>query len=118
MTPIRINGIRRPRKILEIKSQLTVAHKLLHVAAMNFRIALASLFVVATTSCGSSPPSAQDEGGTVDAEEEMLSANANFGYFTVTRRDMRRCMFPICGGYYVKRVNQETTRCVDGKLAA
>jgi hypothetical protein len=33
-------------------------------------------------------------------------------YFSV-RQDVRRCMSPLCGGYFVKRVNQSWTRCGD-----
>jgi len=39
-----------------------------------------------------------------------------FGYFIVTRRDARRCAAPMCGGFFVKRVNEETTKCADGEL--
>ena len=35
------------------------------------------------------------------------------GYFTV-RRDPRRCPSPMCGGYFVKLVNQPQTRCANG----
>ncbi len=35
------------------------------------------------------------------------------GYYTV-RRDLRRCASPMCGGYFVKLVNQAQTRCADG----
>ena len=34
--------------------------------------------------------------------------------FYSVRRDWRRCMVPMCGGWWVKSVNEETTRCVDG----
>ncbi len=37
-------------------------------------------------------------------------------YFTV-RRDLRRCAFPSCGGYFVKRVNQQRTLCSNGRYA-
>jgi hypothetical protein len=30
------------------------------------------------------------------------------------RRDIRRCMAPLCGGWWVKRVNFSNTRCSDG----
>src|SRR5258705_1414233 len=33
-------------------------------------------------------------------------------YYTV-RRDMRRCASPLCGGYFIRRVNQSVTRCVN-----
>jgi hypothetical protein len=32
----------------------------------------------------------------------------------VTRKDTRRCASPMCGGVFVKRVNQALTRCADG----
>ncbi len=32
------------------------------------------------------------------------------------RADLRRCRAPLCGGYYVKRVNQPRTRCTNGQL--
>lgn len=35
-------------------------------------------------------------------------------YYIVTRRDLRKCVAPGCGGYYVKAVNQLLTTCVDG----
>ncbi len=36
-------------------------------------------------------------------------------YFTF-RRDLRRCASPLCGGYFVKRVNQARTRCAKGMM--
>ena len=47
---------------------------------------------------------------------EDLTGRSNNGYFVVTHRDLRRCVSPICGGYFVKRVNQAKTVCVDGSL--
>lgn len=35
-------------------------------------------------------------------------------FFTV-RQDMRRCASPMCGGYFVKRVNMPTARCANGR---
>jgi hypothetical protein len=32
--------------------------------------------------------------------------------------DLRDCLWPLCGGYWVKRVNRPTTRCADGTEAA
>ncbi|MCC5636026.1 hypothetical protein LC593_09180 [Nostoc sp. CHAB 5844] len=36
-----------------------------------------------------------------------------WGYYTV-RRDFRRCVSPICGGYFIKQVNLKATPCLDG----
>ncbi len=42
----------------------------------------------------------------------------NSTYFVVTRQDFRKCMYPMCGGYFVKRVNRQFTQCADGKWSA
>lgn len=58
---------------------------------------------------------------------EQLSANgsginsvepeppAHRGEYFLVRRDVRRCASPLCGGYFVKRVNQSWTRCANGR---
>ncbi|MBI2734114.1 MAG: hypothetical protein HYX44_12665 [Aquabacterium sp.] len=38
------------------------------------------------------------------------------GYLIVTRVDTRKCAYPLCGGYFVKAVNQALTRCADGSM--
>ena len=35
------------------------------------------------------------------------------GYYIVTRPDLRMCIFPICGGYFVKQVNKPKTQCAN-----
>jgi hypothetical protein len=52
----------------------------------------------------------------VDSVEGAASLSSTSTYFEV-RRDFRRCAFPMCSGYWVKRVNKATTVCVDGKAA-
>jgi hypothetical protein len=37
----------------------------------------------------------------------------NSTYWTI-ERDYRKCMYPMCGGYWVERVNRAYTRCADG----
>jgi hypothetical protein len=49
------------------------------------------------------------------AEPDPLASTSTF--YTV-RQDMRRCASPICGGYFVKRVNLPLTRCADGRYTA
>jgi uncharacterized protein DUF6748 len=46
---------------------------------------------------------------------EPLSVTSTF--YTV-RADLRRCISPMCGGYFVKRVNLPTTRCANGRYMA
>src|SRR5688500_9671032 len=64
-----------------------------------------------------------DDGDSVEADEgeaettDVALTSGVSTYFTL-KRDFRRCMFPMCGGYYVSRVNRATTRCADGNYAA
>ena len=39
------------------------------------------------------------------------------GTWYSVRRDYRKCMAPMCGGYWVKAMNQRKTQCVDGTRA-
>lgn len=39
--------------------------------------------------------------------------NDTFTYYRV-RPDYRKCVFPLCGGYHLNRVNRFYTRCADG----
>lgn len=87
--------------------------------------AVSGLFALATAAAllsGCAADTASSEEGldeeVVGDSEDALTANANFGYFIVTRQDMRKCVSPLCGGVFVKRVNQATTTCADGKQAA
>lgn len=49
---------------------------------------------------------------------QAATAEKEEGYYQVTRQDTRKCMWPLCGGVFVKQVNQRKTRCSDGSLAA
>jgi hypothetical protein len=75
-----------------------------------FSVSLLTALSAIFTGCASADDAVDDVGASADD----LSANANFGYFVYVRHDMRRCASPMCGGVYVKRVNQATTRCADG----
>src|SRR6266850_739089 len=46
------------------------------------------------------------------ASPDPLSSTSTF--YTV-RADLRRCIAPMCGGYFVKRVNLPLTRCPNGR---
>jgi hypothetical protein len=50
------------------------------------------------------------------ASASLAPPSDAFTFFIVTRPDMRECIYPLCGGYFVKRVNQSHTRCADGVL--
>lgn len=58
----------------------------------------------------------EEDDGSVDENEGAVSATSTSTYFQV-RHDMRKCMSPMCGGWFVSRVNQSTTKCADGKWA-
>jgi hypothetical protein len=36
-------------------------------------------------------------------------------YYTI-RGDLRKCVSPLCGGYFIKRVNEAQTRCANGRF--
>lgn len=63
---------------------------------------------LATVACSSTTDVSQDS-------DEL--SNPNYGYFAV-RADLKKCAFPMCGGYYVHRVNTAKTLCADGNYAA
>ena len=62
------------------------------------------------------PACAGDEAAgdeTATARETPAEANV---YYAI-EPDFRRCAAPACGGFFVRRVNAESTRCADGELA-
>lgn len=74
--------------------------------------AIASLSLL-LAACSAAPEEAEALAGDeaiVEGEEALATSKA----FIVTRRDFRKCISPLCGGVYVKAVNQATTTCLDG----
>jgi hypothetical protein len=65
---------------------------------------------------GCAAETASDSDSEVTAGEDLTGAS-NAGYYVVTHHDQRRCASPMCGGLFVKRVNQAKTLCADGTLA-
>ena len=49
-----------------------------------------------------------------EANAAKLADASNFTYFTL-RRDFRKCVSPLCGGFFVKRVNLDFTVCANGR---
>ena len=43
------------------------------------------------------------------------AASSNSTFYSV-RPDLRRCVSPLCGGYFAKRVNVSLTRCANGRF--
>ncbi len=52
----------------------------------------------------------QDPGG------DQAGGVARDTYYAITT-DLRRCASPLCGGWFFKRLNRSTTRCVNGSAA-
>lgn len=63
-----------------------------------------------------------DDGETVEdtVERSFNAAGENIkdtqNYFEV-RRDLRRCVWPLCGGYWISELNHRYTQCADGSYA-
>ena len=80
-----------------------------------------AVFAALTFSSGASPhvteiaSRANAETESESASPEPIVATATF--YSV-RPDLRRCASPLCGGYFVKRVNMSSTRCADGRFRA
>ncbi len=72
----------------------------------------AALVLSACVEQGVAPP----EAGDLDLGEQALQAQDVAGFYTL-EHDFRRCISPLCGGYWVKSVNHRETRCADGSLA-
>ncbi len=72
--------------------------------------ALFAIPTVVTTSMPAIP--IQNDGTTVSESPDSLASTSTF--YTL-RPDFRRCAAPLCGGYFIKRVNQAVTRCADGR---
>lgn len=91
---------------------------------MKLATALLPLSLVAFVFTGCAAATDEDSTNDADevevdsAEEAITGAPSNHGYFQVTRRDFRKCAAPLCGGFFVKRVNEEKTLCANGTKQA
>jgi uncharacterized protein DUF6748 len=66
---------------------------------------------------------APDELDDVSASQAAISGKADqahtndaYTYYEVIA-DLRKCAFPLCGGFLLERLNRDTTVCVDGQEA-
>jgi hypothetical protein len=78
-------------------------------------VALAGLGGCAAESPDSQPANAEE---VADTEDALTASAVNSGYYLVTRMDARKCLSPVCGGFFVKKVNAATTPCADGSKQA
>lgn len=91
-----------------------------HVLKVSFVAVIAILsFAVGMwpVTSGSSPwpapdPLSANTLGTNSLAPGLLAAR---GDYFLLRQDRRRCISPLCGGYFVRRANQSRTRCGNGR---
>jgi Domain of unknown function (DUF6748) len=83
---------------------------LTHIHALLF----AALFTSITFADSSQGTRVATNATAVINEEQGTGIAANSTFYTF-RQDMRKCASPLCGGYFVKRVNQSLTRCANGR---
>src|SRR5882724_7927852 len=85
---------------------------------------VAAAFTALTLSSGATPnliignsekPSVLNGGASESVSVSPDALNATPTFYSV-RRDLRRCISPLCGGYFVKRVNMSSTRCANGRF--
>jgi hypothetical protein len=80
-----------------------------------------AVFAALTLSSGASPQ-VTEIASSANAETESESASPESivvsSTFYSVRPDLRRCVSPLCGGYFVKGVNMSSTRCADGRFRA
>lgn len=55
-------------------------------------------------------------GESLEESDPPDSLSSTSTYFRL-RRDLRRCVSPLCGGYFVTAVNRSSTRCFDGRYS-
>ncbi|HVH47821.1 MAG TPA: Kazal-type serine protease inhibitor family protein [Labilithrix sp.] len=84
----------------------------------NVLLPLVLLSFPLVAGCAAQTETSDDEVEVEAAEEALTSSPTNANFFQVTRRDFRKCAAPLCGGFYVKLVNQPTTLCANGKREA
>jgi hypothetical protein len=86
--------------------------------------ALAAVVSALTLSSGASPkltksnlekPNIVYAGASESVSVSPNNIDATSTFYSV-RRDFRRCVSPLCGGYFVKRVNMSSTRCANGRF--
>lgn len=79
--------------------------------------ALATLILFPACAASTEPdPGLPNEEEATDLGKSDALNYDNWTYYTA-RPDYRKCMWPMCGGVFVKRVNQPKTKCADGKWA-
>lgn len=81
----------------------------------NLTLAALPLFALSFTACAGSDSTDElaGEADLEDLEGKNDSPSGASTYFEV-RTDMRRCASPMCGGFFIDRLNATSTTCHDG----
>jgi hypothetical protein len=70
----------------------------------------------AIAGCSLSAANPEDTPGDEAASASALTNPEAYTFFEVTK-DLRKCAFPTCGGWFISRLNSGTTRCHNGQSA-
>ena len=84
------------------------------VRALLFSVLLVSLSLLPSVTQSRAP----SPNNKTSPTEPAAQASAPNSTFYSLRPDMRKCASPMCGGYFVRRVNQTLTTCANGKQMA
>jgi eight-cysteine-cluster-containing protein len=76
------------------------------------KLLLPLLFLAACD--GAADPSVNEYDDEYTGKADSLSTTSTYYQ---ARPDLRRCVSPLCGGMWVKRVGRQLTKCADGKYA-
>jgi len=78
---------------------------------MTIRSLLFALPLLSLAACGAPNDDLADEGTELTAEEAAAAGKADAvssGLYYAVRPDLRRCVFPLCGGFWLKKLNSTT----------
>lgn len=82
-------------------------------------LALPLLALLALASC--SPDDAFSDAlleDDLELDAEKADSYSSTSIYFLVRPDYRKCMYPLCGGSFVRRANRATVKCGDGKWAS
>jgi len=83
----------------------------LGIATLRFAL------VCLAAGCASSTDPQDELAGDAAGAELLRGAGSPQSYFAITA-DLRKCASPLCGGWFLERVNHAITTCHDGSTAA
>lgn len=78
----------------------------------NLLVGLFAAAAFVACSAPDAPTPGGDDEAVAEADQTVVSRGV--AYFIVTQPDLRKCAYPLCGGWFVKQVNQRATLCADG----